>query len=178
MTTENRQRQLFIATTLALGVLLCDRLFITPAARVWNERSTRIAQLKRSVSEGQDLIQRETSIRGRWKTMQDQALHREESAAENQMLKAFERWSQESRLTLSSIKPQWKRIDDTHHTLECRADASGSLSALTRFLYELEQDPLALRLDIAEIKSQDDNGEQLKLALQVSGLQLRLPQSP
>ena len=57
-------------------------------------------------------------------------------------------------------------------TLECRADASGSLSALTRFLYEIEKDPLALRIDSLEITARDNTGQQLSLNLQVSGLLL------
>ena len=56
--------------------------------------------------------------------------------------------------------------------LECRADAIGSMDALTRFLYEVEKDPLALRLEAIEITSHDNDGQQLSLALQVSGLLL------
>ena len=92
----------------------------------------------------------------------------EVSAAENEVLRAFERWSQESRISISSIKPQWKRAGDDFMTLECRADASGSMQELTRFLYDVERDPLALRVESVEITTRDNNGQQLSLALQVS----------
>ncbi len=49
-------------------------------------------------------------------------------------------------------------------------DAFGNLGALTRFLYNVEADPLALRLDVVELTARDDRGEQLTLGLQVSGL--------
>jgi phosphoribosyl-AMP cyclohydrolase len=62
-------------------------------------------------------------------------------------------------------------------TLECRADASGNIQALTRFLYDVEQDPMAFKVEIVEITSHDNNGQQLSLALQVSGLLLN-PQEP
>ena len=94
------------------------------------------------------------------------------SAAENQVLKAFDRWSQDGRISISSIKPQWKRNSDDYMTLECRADAFGSIQALTRFLFEVEKDPLALKVEAIEITARDNDGQQLSLGLQVSGLLL------
>jgi translation initiation factor IF-2 len=99
------------------------------------------------------------------------------SVAENEVLRAFERWSQQSRLSVTSIKPQWKRTADDYMTLECRADAFGSLEALTRFLYDVERDSLALKVEAVEITTRDNEGQQLSLALQVSGLLLS-PQEP
>jgi hypothetical protein len=39
----------------------------------------------------------------------------------------------------------------------------------------VEKDPLALKVETIEITSRDDNGQQLALALQVSGLLLNQP---
>ena len=75
-------------------------------------------------------------------------------------------------MTVTSIKPLWRRTADDFMTLECRVDASGSLSTLTRFLHEVESDPLALRVDSVELGSRDRTGAQLTLGLQVSGLVL------
>lgn len=62
-------------------------------------------------------------------------------------------------------------------TYECRADAAGNLSALTRFLYQAEADPLAIKVDVVELTARDTDGEQLTLGLQVSGLLLKTPGS-
>ena len=93
------------------------------------------------------------------------------SLAESQVLGAFDRWAQDSRIGISSIKPLWKRGAEDFATLECRVDAFGNLSSLTRFLYEIEKSPLGLKVDNVEITTRDDRGEQLTLGLQVSGLQ-------
>ena len=63
-------------------------------------------------------------------------------------------------------------------TLECRIDAVGSMSTLTRFLYEVEKDPLALKVDSMDITARDNDGQQLALALQISGLLLNPPPQP
>ena len=61
-------------------------------------------------------------------------------------------------------------------TLECRVDAFGSMQTLTRFLYNIEKDPLALKVDLVEISGRDNEGQQLTLGLQVSGLLLNPPE--
>jgi hypothetical protein len=104
--------------------------------------------------------------------MKSNMLPADESAAEHEALKAFDRWSQSSRVSIASIKPQWSRGRDARTTLECRADGFGGLESLTRFLHELEADPRAFHLLGLEITSRDNNGDQLSVAVRVSGLLL------
>ncbi len=172
MNPQNRQRILLIAVA-ALGTLfLGDRLIVTPLFQSWKDRSSRIGELRKQVEQGGTLVGRDSIIRGRWESMSTNTLPSEASIAESRVLKAFDRWSQESRISLTSIKPQWKRGSDDHALLECRVDAFGSLSTITRFLYEVEKDPLALKVDLLELSSRDNQGKQVTLGLLVSGLQL------
>jgi hypothetical protein len=93
----------------------------------------------------------------------------EEASAERKLLEAFQRWADRSNISVSSIQPT-KRTEEDHISLECRANASGNVGALARFLYEIERDPMALRVENLEITSRDENGRTLAVALQVSGL--------
>ena len=122
------------------------------------------------------LLHREQVIRNSWDHMRTNMFPNNASEAENEMLRGFERWSQDSRISVTSIKNQWKRGEDDYVTLECRADAYGSIQALARFLYSVEQDPLALKVESVEITSRDNDGQQLSLALQVSGVVLGAPE--
>lgn len=178
MKIENRQRFLAILAIGGIALLASDKLIISPLTTRWKERSTRIAELKKSVSQGSFLLDREQTIRTRWDGMTKNTLSDDTAEAENEVLQAFERWSQESRISISSIKPQWRRNNDDHMTLECRADAFGSIQAVTRFLYEVERDPLALKVEAVEIAPRDNNGQQLTLGLQVSGLVLNPQEQP
>jgi len=178
MKIEIRQRALAIAAITAVALLASDRLLFTPLTRSWEARADRIAELKKDVIQGGMLLERERVIRARWSAMRTNTLPNNVSAAESAVLKAFDRWEQDSRISVTSKKPQWKRSGDDYMTFECRVDASGTLPALTRFLYEVEQDPLALKVESVEITSRDNNGQQLSLALQVSGLMLDPPPQP
>lgn len=172
MNINNRQQLLSIAAIVVVTLWAGDKLVLSPLMQSWKQRATSITELTKSVRQGSLLVDRERSIRSRWDSMQTNTLPNETSVAENQVLKAFERWSQDSRISITSIKPQWKRTADDYMTLECRADAFGSIQAITRFLYDVEKDPLALKVEAVEITTRDNDGQQLSLALQVSGLLL------
>jgi hypothetical protein len=177
MNITNRQKLLSILALVVVGIWAGDRIVITPLTNLWKERSAKIVELRKLVAQGKAMVERERPIHSRWDSMRTNTLPVETSVAENEVLKAFERWSQDSHISINSIRPQWKRTGEDYMTLECRADAFGSIQALTRFLYDVEQDPMALKVDLVEITSHDNDGRQLSLAVQVSGLLLN-PQEP
>jgi len=178
MNINNRQQLLAFVAISAVALLASDRFLNSPLTRVWKERAGRVAELKKSVAQGTRLLEHDQMIRNRWDGMRTNMLPADVSTAENEVLKAFDRWEQESRINVSSKKPQWKRNSDDYMTFECRVDATGTMPALTRFLYEVEKDPLALKVESVEIVSRDNDGQQLSLALQVSGLVLNPPSQP
>lgn len=176
MKIKNREKLLTIGAIAAVAILAGDRLVYSPLVRTWNDKKIRIAELNRSLTKGEGLLRSERSIRERWDDMKKRSLPADVSKAENDVLQAVVRWQQESQIGLTSIKPQWKRTDEDFATLECRADAGGaaggSIEAVSRFLYELEKDPLALKIEGVEITSRDTAGQQISLAVRFSGLQL------
>lgn len=171
---KNRQQLLAILAILGVALLAGDKLLFQPMVKTWKDRNAAIAKLEKQVLDGTTLLEREANLRERWESMRKGTLPSDASAAEQQLLKAFDKWSRDARISVSSIKPQWKRVStDDYSLLECRVDASGSLSALTRFLYDIEKDEMALKIESLEITSRDDRGQQLGLGLLVTGLRLQ-----
>jgi hypothetical protein len=169
---KNRQQLLLILAGAVFGLLLADKLVLTPLTRLWQVRATRIGELRKHVTAGEQLIAREQTLNERWAQMRTNALPREQSRAEQQVLNAFDKWSQDARLSVNSITPQWRRDRDDLLTLQCRVDAAGSVGTLARFLYNLERDPMALKIEAVEIAARDKDGQNLSLGLQLSGLVL------
>jgi len=170
MNLTQRQQYLALAAAAAVALLVADRFVITPLTRAWKERSERIVQLRARVNEGRLLLDREPGLRARWQNMLTNLLPAEPSRAEARLLGAIERWAAVSQVTVTSVRPQWRVGAGDWTTLECRVDAAGSLAALTRLLYELERDPLAVKVDVLELTARDDTGSQLAMGLQVSAL--------
>ncbi|MSU61291.1 MAG: hypothetical protein EXS31_02670 [Pedosphaera sp.] len=169
---QNRQQLLTILALVAIGLWAGDSLVLSPLLKSWEQRKTTIKDLRLKIDKGSQLLSRERSIRDHWQKMRTNMLPTEVSAAEGHVLKAFDQWSQDSRISITSVRPQWKRTAEEYATLECRVDAYGSMSTITRFLYEVEHDSVALKVDSIELSARDNDGSQLTLGLQVSGLQL------
>jgi hypothetical protein len=177
MQIKNRQQFLIIGAVVAAVLLTGDRLVLSPLLKAWSGRATRIAELRKEVAQGKMLLQREQNIRARWQQMSRNALPNSTSAAEQQVFKAIDLWAQNSGVAISAITPQWKHDSDDYMTFECRVDAAGDLGKLSRFLYSVERDPAALKLELVELGARDKEGQQLSLGLQLSGLVLT-PQKP
>lgn len=171
MKIENRQKILTIVAVSALALLVLDHLVLTPLGHVWTKRSERIAELSKDLTQGKLLLQRQNTIRDRWSNMSSNTLPVNLSMAESKVLKSVDNWTQDSGISFTSIKPQWKQNADDYVTLECRADAFGDMQSLTRFLYDLEKES-ALRVEDVEISSRDNDGQQLSLGVRFTGLVL------
>ena len=171
MKIANRQQLLVIIAGIAAVLLVADRVVISPLLGLWNTRATQLTELRKQVTQGTALLQREAAIRRRWQQMRSNTLPPDPSFAEAQLLRSFDNWARASRANITMITPQWKR-EDEYLSLECRVDASGDLETLSRFLYEIERDPVAVKLESIELSAHDDNGQQMTLGLQASGLVL------
>lgn len=171
MQIKNRQQLLIIVAGAAFGLLIADALVFTPLANSWKSRSVRIADLRKKVDEGEKLLKRADALTMRWSAMLTNALPSDRSLAEQRVLGSFDKWSQDARISVNSITPQWKQErDEAYQTLQCRVDAAGSVGTLARFLFNVERDAMALKVESVEITSRDKDGANLSLGLQVSGL--------
>ncbi len=169
---KNRQHLLMAVTVAVVALFLGEKIIFTPMWNSWKTRSARITELKTKVHHGEVLLNRSDSLTSRWAEFQTNALPADAATAESRVLRAFDRWSQASGVSVSSIRPQWKRAGDDYLTLECRADISGNMPDVTRFLFEVGHDPLGVKVDSADLATRDTDGAQITLGLQVSGLQL------
>lgn len=173
MKIENRQKVLLIVTIAVVALFFGDRILFEPLAQWWKTRQTQVTKLRGEVDHGRMLIRREVSIRNRWTQMSTNTLPANTSAAEQEVLKAFDRWSQDSGANVTSIMPQWKSGNQQNYkTLDCRVAASGDLATLCRFIYDMEKGPMALRLESLALNARDNMGQQFTLDLQVSALAL------
>ncbi|MEY4387252.1 MAG: hypothetical protein RLY20_2535 [Verrucomicrobiota bacterium] len=169
---KNRQHVLMAVTLVVVALFVGEKVLFTPLWNAWKNRSARITELKRKVHEGEVLIQRGDSLDSRWADFRKNALPSDPATAESQMSRAFERWTQSSGVSMTSYRPQWKRAGDDFMTLECRADLAGDIGEVSHFLYELENDPLGVKVDSADLATRDTDGARITLTLQVNGLQL------
>jgi len=172
MQTNNRQQLLMVLAISAVALFAGDKLVLSPLIDAWKARSERIAHLQTQLSQGKSLLAREKGLRSRWDQMRRNTLPNNTSAAEQQLFKALDSWERDSRVIVTARTPQWKHDSEDYTTYECRVDVSGNLTTLSKFLHNVEKDPMALRLESVELGARDKNGQMITMGLQLSALVL------
>lgn len=172
MNSANRQKLLTVVAAITVVLWAGDTLVVEPLIKNWRNRAAAIKKLRDDVRDGERTLSRKQSIQQRWEQMRTNMLPAEVSAAKTRAVEAFDRWSESSQISITSIDPQEKRGADDAMTVECHVAAYGSISAVTRFLYELEKDPRAFKVESLQLGSRDNDGQQLTLNLVVSSVLL------
>ena len=164
------KREIILGLSTAAVVLTA--FVLMPLAGVWSSRQAQIRELRARVSDGNQVIRSEARTRSHWADMQANALPANTSLAEQQLFKAVDEWSHSSGSEVTSLMPQWKNDSTNYMTLSCRVETSGDLSALSKFLYDVERGPMAVRLDSVELTERDKDGQQLTMSAEINGLAL------
>jgi Tfp pilus assembly protein PilO len=172
MKVKSRQDFLVVLTIAVVALYAAVNFIFSPLQNWWSDRQAQLTSLREKVKNGNQLIRRETSLRSHWAEMQTNALAPVMSQAEQQFLNAMDGWSRNSGATITSIMPQWKVESTNYMTLDCRVETEGDLGAVSKFIYEAEKGPLAVRLDTVELSAHDNTGQQFTLGLEINGLAL------
>jgi hypothetical protein len=175
MQIKNRQQLLIIVAVSAIALFGGDKLILTPLTEAWKARAAKIATLTKQRDSNKLYLTRALGLRNHWRDLSARTLTNETSAAEQQVFQAIDNWAQNTGVTINAITPQWKHDSDDYMTYECRIDAAGDIDRLSRFLYRVERERLALRLESVELAARDKAGRQLSLGLQLSALVLNPP---
>lgn len=167
----NREKLLMTAAATVLGLLVLDKVIIGPLMNLWDTRAKEIGYLTKDVTKGRQLVDREDMLRGRWAEMQEFAMPDSRSVAEGKVLNSVNDWSRSARLKPSRIIPNWRDEQD-HSKLNVRVEATGDMEAVMRFIYDLDGEDLAMRVESFDLASIDKRGRNLALDLTLSGLEL------
>ncbi|MBE7558286.1 hypothetical protein HS125_04825 [bacterium] len=170
MELKRRERVLAVLAIAVLAIWAADQLLIEPLWGLWKARQERLSELSASILHGRSLVDRAAAISERWQEMRGRSLPADEPAAEQAVLVAVSRWAGTSRLGVSALKPRWREDEGGRRQIEWNAEAQGDIAQIARFLYELERDSLALRVEELDITARDNRGETLALKLRFTGL--------
>ena len=147
MKPADRPKRLIGLAIAAIALFAGDKLVYSPLSNLWDKRTKEISELRRKINEGSAMIRQEQVYQRRWSEMRTNALPDNQSVAFERVSKAFYDWAEESRVSLDSVTPQWKNDSEDHKTVVCRVNATGTLWMLARFIYDIESDPMGLKVE-------------------------------
>lgn len=166
---NNRETILKIAVGAVVALFVLDRFVIEPSMDAWKEQTERLETLREKVTKGRSLIEREAQLHARWDDMLRTDMPEDNSAGEASVYNAILRWVSRSRVTFTSLTPNWRqRPEEGYDTFECRVAATGDQAALARLMYEIEVDPLPARIEECEFNTKDAQGKALTMTIKFS----------
>lgn len=174
--TQQRQRLLVVVALTCVGLFIADRLLFRPYIRAFGDRIERIGELRNRLERGQLLLARAQTLEERWQQMQRESLPADRSQAEGLVFSAMNRWRSTSGVTFTSLTSNWRETDKRYNLFEWRITAVGTLSQLVRFLNAVEVDPIAAKIEEAQLMAEDEQGSRLRLSATITFLQLQAGQ--
>ena len=167
MVLNKRERLIAIVTGTVLGLLIVHYVIVGP---LW----VRASQLKLRIAEANDQKERdakliETSKRAEkyWGEMSNRRLPRDGYDAD-QMLNNLSNWAQEAGLSLSSVKAERTEKERDFYKKMFRAQGSGTMSQVGRFLYRVQTSSGAARIADIQLSSRKEGTDDLTVSVGVA----------
>jgi hypothetical protein len=170
MFLSKRERLIITATLAVVALLALDRYVVSPLLECCDREAAlkeiRLAEIQR----GRDLLDRKREVAPKWREMIASGLKRDPAEAESQILHAVGDWAKDAGLKLSSMKPE--RLPDKRSLQEIsfQAAGTGSMSAVSRFLWRLEASKVPIRVKELQLGSRKEGTDDLTLQLRLSTL--------
>ncbi|HEV8608231.1 MAG TPA: GspMb/PilO family protein [Tepidisphaeraceae bacterium] len=172
MILSRRERYIVIGAVTVVGLLALDRIFLTPLI---DRRQVINAQMRLASEEmerADRLFANRIRLNRKWAEMSGSALKIDGSTAESQIIRAVGDWALEAGLNLSSVKPERAEKEKQFQKITFRANATGNMAAVSKFLWRLQTSKVPIRVIDLSITTRRDGVDDLSLDLGISTLYL------
>ena len=178
MILSKREAYIAAAAILTIVVLALDWYVLTPVldrqAALEAEEQTLLGDL----AEARALFKRRVLLGRKWRELLDAGMGRGVAEAESQVLHALRDWSQASRLTLTSLKPEKVTERDDLLEMSFQAAGTGPMSAIAGFLWRIESARIPIRIERLQLGARREGADDLSLQLSLSSLCLPPDKQP
>jgi len=172
MILSRRERYIVIGTVAVVGLLALDRIFLTPLIE---HRQLLEAEMRKSTAEmtrAEGLFANSPRVHRKWNEMTATSLKDSGSNAESQIIQAVSNWALQAGLNLSSVKPERAEKEKQFMKITFRANATGNMAAVSRFMWEVQTSKVPVRVTDLSITTRRDGMDDLTLDLGISTLYL------
>ena len=172
MILSRRERYIVIGTVAVVGLLALDRLFLTPLIEKRQFIDERMRQASEEMTRADGLFTNRTRVNRKWNEMSATTLKIDGSNAESQIIRSVGDWALEAGLNLSSVKPERAEKEKQFMKITFRANATGNMAAISKFMWRLQTSKVPVRVTDLSITTRHDGIDDLSLDLGISTLYL------
>ena len=170
MVLSKRERYIVAATLIVLAILALDRFVLTPAQARKAAMEAQTQQALTEIERARVLFARRKKLAPTWRGLLDAGLKSGPAEAESRVLHAVRDWSQEARLSLSSLRPERMADKGELREISFRASGTGPMSAVAGFLWRLENASFPIRVTELQLGTRKEGADDLSLQLRISAL--------
>jgi hypothetical protein len=171
MALSKRERILAIVTAAVVALLALNVFVVGPVGRRLQQTENQKQELLAQINEAQSLFERRRLAERKWQGALSDEL-RTDASAESRVARALDEWSGSARLTLTSVRPERMTGEKGLKEIVFAVAGSGSLDAVTRFLYQVETAKLPVKVKSMTLGSGSESGDNISLQLVLSALYL------
>jgi hypothetical protein len=170
MVLSKRERYIAIITIAVVAILILDRYVVTPFMDAGERTGLEKQSLMADMAQAENLFKRRSLMDQRWEDMRAGGLDSDASKVESQVLHAIRNWSNENRLTLSSVKPYREEGEEVLRQIMFQVAGTGTMESVCRFLWHIENASLPIRIAEVQMGSRKEDGNDMSIQMRLSAL--------
>lgn len=165
MVVSKRERYIVIATSIVVGLFALDWFIIEPLLARKSELDAAIATSRQKTNRAEHLLVTSRRAAKEWDQMVQGGLKKNASEAESQVLHNVRDWAQDAGMSVSAVKPERTEKDKEFIRTNFRATGVGGMSQISRFLWNLQNSDIPIRITDMQIASRKDGTDELTLQI-------------
>jgi Tfp pilus assembly protein PilO len=171
MVLSRRERVIAIIAAVVVTSLAGNTFVLEPVLDRLEQIESEKLLLLAEVNEAQNLFERRRLMERKWKAMLSEGM-RSDAEAESRIARALDRWSQDARLMLTSVKPERVAGEKGLKEMTFAVVGTGSLEAVARYLWQVETASLPVKVQDMQLSSMNESGDSMSLQLRISAIYL------
>jgi hypothetical protein len=175
MAMTKRERYIGIVTLAVVGILVLDRIIVTPLMDQKTDLDAKLVSARDDLSSANRLFATSRRLDREWRTAAGHSLKNNESEAESQILNSIGEWVQYSGISMSATKRERTEKDKEFVKISYRATATGSMRQVGEFLWKIQTATIPVRITDISINSRKDGTDDLAVQMGIATVYLPAP---
>jgi Tfp pilus assembly protein PilO len=165
---SKRERFIAIGVAAVLGLLVADRLFLSPLMERRSTADEKAGDARRKLNDAHRLFDREKVLSRRWNEMGGKSLKTSQSESEGQLINSINDWARRSGMNLASMQPERTEKEKGFLRLTYRATGTGRISEIRDFLVSVERATVPVSVTDMTITPRKEGTDDLQVTMSIA----------
>jgi hypothetical protein len=174
---SKREKMIAYVTGGAIGLFALNYIAVEPLMAHRDQLTSKVTQARTDLANAHNTVERGKLMNKKWTEMTKAGLGSDTSTAEAKAQNALNAFADDSRLSLTSNKPERTERVKQLHQITIRVSAQGSLASIGRFLYRIQTSEIPARVTDFQLNARKEGADDLTLTLGVSTIALAPPET-